>query len=300
MVTVATLSAAQPLALDLCTSCQLVWFDPKEYEALPPATPEVAVGKEAAQPARPMPPKAKLTLLPGGSGGTASGAKSYTLIPDSEVLPQRWKLIPLLLGMPVEQESSELSHRPVATWALAGTIVAVSLVAFVDLETAVQRFGLIPALALRYGAATFLTSFFLHGGFFHLLANVYFLLTFGDNVEDYLGPKRYVLLLLLAALVGDLFHISLDPRSTMPSIGASGGISGIIAFYALEFPQARLVVWVRLFWLRMSALTAAGLWVLLQIIGAFVQMAGASNVSSLAHLGGAAVGVGFYFVYRKL
>jgi membrane associated rhomboid family serine protease len=87
---------------------------------------------------------------------------------------------------------------------------------------------------------TFVTSFFLHAGIIHLAGNMYFLLAFGHAVENFLRPLRYLALIALAAFIGDLAHIALDPRSQTPCIGASGGIAGVITFYALNFPRMRL------------------------------------------------------------
>ncbi|MGH2435580.1 MAG: rhomboid family intramembrane serine protease, partial [bacterium] len=137
----------------------------------------------------------------------------------------------------------------------------------------------------------------------HLISNMYFLLVFGDNVEDFLGTGRYLALLLLAAVLGDLTHIALDPRQQIPLIGASGGISGIVLYYALKYPRAQLGILLRIWlyfrWIRMPAYAYVGIWVVLQMIGAQQQIAGITNVSALAHLGGAAVGLAFWVVTRN-
>jgi membrane associated rhomboid family serine protease len=176
--------------------------------------------------------------------------------------------------------------------------------AFPHLRDVVQRFGLIPAQAMRLGGLTFVRSFFLHAGIIHLVGNMYFLLVFGDNVEDFLRPLRYLALIVLAALVGDLAHVAIDPQSQIPCIGASGGIAGVITFYALNFPRAGLeflmrwaFVWFR--WIRLPAWSVFILWILFQIIGAIEQKAGISSVSSVAHLGGAAVGVVAWLLFKK-
>src|SRR5438132_4122517 len=131
-------------------------------------------------------------------------------------------------------------RRPVVTWFLARISITASVHAFFHLQEAVQLFGLIPAQPLRLRGLTFVTSFFLHTGVIHLIGNMYFLLVFGDNVENFLGPKRYIALIAIAAFVGDLGHIASAPNSTIPCIGASGGIAGVITFYALAFPQAKI------------------------------------------------------------
>jgi hypothetical protein len=105
---------------------------------------------------------------------------------------------------------------------------------------------------------------------------MYFLLAFGHAVENFLRPLRYLALIALAAFIGDLAHIALDPRSQTPCIGASGGIAGVITFYALNFPRMRLAflmrwgfVWFR--WIRLPAWFVFVLWILFQIIGTLEQ-----------------------------
>src|SRR5207247_4333523 len=119
-------------------------------------------------------------------------------------------------------------------------IICSSIIAFSHLHAVVSCFGLLPAQAARLGGFTFISSFFLHAGIIHLVGNMYFLFMFGDDVENFLRPSRYLALIALSAFVGDLAHITLDPRSQTPCIGASGGIAGVITFYALNFPRVRL------------------------------------------------------------
>jgi len=148
-----------------------------------------------------------------------------------------------------------------------------------------------------------LTSFLLHGGILHLVSNMYFLLVFGDNVEDALGKAGYLGLIVAAALVGDLLHVIFDPRPQIPVVGASGGISGVILYYALKFPRAALGILLRILfyfrWVSLPAYVYVGFWVLLQILGAFQQVAGVTNVSALAHLGGASVGAAAWLLTRN-
>ncbi len=160
---------------------------------------------------------------------------------------------------------------------------------------ATKEWGLSPADPVRAGGLTFLTSFFLHAGFLHLFVNAAFLAMFGDDAEDYLGHGKFLLLLVGATLTGDVVHLLLDPRVDMPLVGASGGISGVIAFYALQFPKARLVTMVRLgpivHWIRFRAATGFVIWLFLQAVGIYLQMGQLTLVSSLAHAGGAWFGV---------
>ena len=183
-------------------------------------------------------------------------------------------------------------------------ITVISLLAFTNLQQVVNDWGMIPAEWWRYGGVTFLSSFLLHAGWFHLVGNLYFLIVFGDNVEDYLGRWRMGLLLLVATVAGDLLHILSDSSSTVPCVGASGGISGIIVFYALQFPRARLGILFRYYvyfrWIRFPAWAALVIWILFQILGAYMQLQGLSDVSAMAHLGGAGVGLVAWLIWHRM
>jgi membrane associated rhomboid family serine protease len=285
---VAAKAGPRTLALDVCTCCHFVWFDPTEYAA----TPRPALEEPTTEAGR---------LLARWEAQLRSGTPAESEIADKYV-DKWWKWVPPVLGMPAERETAPLLLQPWVTWAVAAVITMVTFVAFFDLELAITRFGLIPAHFWRYAGLTFLTSFFLHGGLLHLLGNLYFLMVFGDNVEDFLGRSRYLWLVLLAALAGDALHIVIDPFSTMPSVGASGGISGVVAFYGLQFPRARLLILLRFLFfypLRITARTGLLLWILLQLVGVFFQLGGFTQVNHLAHLGGAAVGVAFWLRLRN-
>lgn len=201
-----------------------------------------------------------------------------------------WKQTPAVLGLPVEVDAPEQKSRPWVTWSLCLAILAVGLVTMLNLEFWVKEYGLVPAQAGRHHGLTFLTSFFLHAGFVHLLTNLYFLLIFGPKVEEFLGWPRYLLVIAGAAFAGDLLHITADPKASIPIIGASGGISGVLVFYALQFPRVRLGlmfrVWFEFRWIEFRAWVWLLIWLGLQLIGAAVQLARMSSVSSLAHLGG--------------
>lgn len=281
----------QAMRLDICPTCQFVWFDPDEFEALPAAPPPPVQLEDEV----PLPVREAIALYEIEERAKELEAAS----PPAEI----WKYVPACFGLPVECEVALLRRIPWVTWGTALAISLISLTAFSDLRSAISDFGLIPAQAFRDAGLTFLTSFFLHGGWFHLLVNLYFLLVFGDNVEDYLGSGRMLGLLVGAALLGDVIHVIALPTSTLPCVGASGGISGIITFYALKFPHARLrlllrIGWRPVRWIVFSAKTALLWWIALQVIGMIQQMAGMSNVSAAAHLGGAAAGFCLWLAWR--
>ena len=292
--------ASQKVRLDVCKSCQFIWFDPKELEQLPTRPqktsdeerlPEKVREQMAIRDVELVARKERLEDLTTVAGGGE-------LTPD-----EPWQWIPGVLGLPVECAGSRVSIFPWVTWGLAAVLVAVFGLTVNNHQEVIKTFGLIPAEAWRTGFSTSLSSFFLHAGLLHLLGNVYFLVIFGDNVEEYLGRFRYVLLLVLATLAGGVAHVVSDPGSETPCVGASGGISGVIVFYAMQFPQARLGIMFRYFvifrWFFMPAYVAMILWLLLQFLVAGMQIAGATNVSGLAHLGGAAVGVVVWLICRQ-
>lgn len=295
MINVA-LSGQAEMYVDVCKHCHFIWFDAHEVDTLVPRPPEpVAAEPELPQKAREMLAMAEVERL-------SKQAEGPDL--DSAAPEESWKQIAGFFGVPVEFDEPEEQLKPWATWLLSAVIVCVSLLAFVNLREVVQRFGLIPAEATRLGGLTFVTSFFLHAGIIHLAGNMYFLVAFGHAVENFLRPLRYLTLITLAAFIGDLAHIAFDPHSRTPCIGASGGIAGIIMFYALNFPRMRLAflmrygfVWFR--WIRLPAWFVFVLWFSFQIIGTFEQKAGVSSVSSAAHLGGAAVGLVAWVLWRK-
>src|SRR5213594_25723 len=293
MLEVALSDSAQ-VDVDVCQHCHFVWFDVHEMDTLAPRQ-FPAASPELPQQVRELIAMEKVKRIAEEARGTDV---------DSAPPNEGWKQIAAFLGFPVEFGAPEETRKPWATWLLSTAIICISVLAFLHLRDVVQRFGLIPAQATRLDGLTFVTSFFLHAGIIHLLGNMYFLLVFGDNVEQCLRPLRYLTLIALAAFIGDLAHIALDPRSQTPCIGASGGIAGVITFYALNFPRSRLeflmrwgFVWFH--WIRLPAWFVFILWILFQLIGALEQKAGISSVSSAAHLGGAAVGVVAWVLWRK-
>lgn len=290
MAEVAVKSTSQDVYLDVCTGCHFVWFDAAEYEILAHETkvpPKSSMSREAQEKLGEI----KIKQIE----EQAQVHKQMT----GQAPDQLWKYLPAIFGMPVEYDTGVLQRTPRVTWLLTLMISIISVFALSDLRNVVAQYGLIPADYGRYSGLTFLTSFFLHGGLLHLVGNMYFLLVFGDNVEDVLGGWRYLGLLFFAAFVGDIAHILADPSSPIPCIGASGGISGIIVFYAFKFPKARLGIFLYFRWVQLPAIVMVFLWILLQIYGVFQQTAGLSSVSSMAHLGGAAAGFLAYLMSRK-
>ena len=285
--------------IDVCRGCYFVWFDHRELESLPgnrTRPPQDRGRDEDAASMRRLPLEAREAVA---RARLETVKAQQAREAEADTAPEEWWHVLIgYLGVPIEYNDTPLQGRPWLTWLLTAAIAAVSLLAFRHLEAAVTNWGLVPAQFARHFGLTFITSFFLHGGFAHLLGNLYFLWIFGDNTEDVLGKGRYLLLIALAALAGDILHIVTQPDSTIPMIGASGGISGILAYYCLRFPRATIGMVIYFHWVRIPVWAMFGIWVVFQFIEAYRQHAGLSNVAAFAHLGGAAVGVLFWLLTR--
>ncbi len=300
MVEVADIPAksGRDLTLDMCDRCQVIWFDPGEFEDLPESAPEEK-NRELPQQARELMALHEVERIQREAEESETG---IGVSGPNEI----WKWIPGLLGMPVQYGAPAKKDLPWVTWGLGAVVAMIGLIALANLSEAARGFGYIPSEALRYGGMTVFTSFFIHGGLAHLAVNLYFFLTFGDNVEDFLGRRRYLILIGAATLGGAILHTLPDPRSIVPVIGASGGISGILAFYALTFPRSRVGLthwwyWVLSGgrWLCLPVWMIFAGWLILQLLGVWLQLGGWSNVSALAHLGGAAAGFLLWLVWRN-
>ncbi|AEJ62182.1 Rhomboid family protein [Spirochaeta thermophila DSM 6578] len=171
-----------------------------------------------------------------------------------------------------------------------------------EAELVVRRFGLTPAYVVGSGDpgvfVQFLTAMFLHGGWAHLFSNMLALYIFGDNVEDRLGSGRYLIFYLLSGIAASVVHIALFPHSTVPMVGASGAISGVLAAYVLMFPTARVITLIPVFFLplfvEIPALFYIGGWFVSQLLNGFATIVtgvGAfGGVAWWAHVGGFVAG----------
>lgn len=142
---------------------------------------------------------------------------------------------------------------------------------------------------------TLLTSMFMHGGIAHLLGNMWFLWIFGDNIEDDLGRLRYTLFYLLCGLIASLTHVLLNTTgdsAQMPSLGASGAISGVLGAYLVLHPQRRVTLLLFRFITQAPGYVAVGLWFAFQVINGMGLLGGKdAGVAYGAHIGGFVAGV---------
>ncbi len=201
------------------------------------------------------------------------------------------------------RDENPTARLPVVTVALIAVNALVFLVQAAaprGLEMAALRFGAVPydIVHLRAAAeaafpplATLLTSMFLHGSLFHLAGNMLYLWIFGNNIEDRLGPVRFVLFYLASGVAAALTHILFQPGSRVPMIGASGAIAGVLGAYLVLYPHARVKVFVFLiFYIDVVSIPAGlvlGLWFVMQLLN--VGMGG--GVAWFAHIGGFLTGI---------
>jgi membrane associated rhomboid family serine protease len=155
--------------------------------------------------------------------------------------------------------------------------------------------GLGPTLIPVY--FTLITSMFMHGGIVHIAGNMLYLWIFGDNIENALGHKRYLLFYLLCGIIASLSHVFatkfLGQNLLIPSLGASGAISGVLGAYILLFPRRRVTMFFVRFITHVSAFWAIGIWIVFQIISGLGMLGGSGTggVAYAAHLGGFLAGL---------
>ncbi len=193
------------------------------------------------------------------------------------------------------------NRTPYVSWALiAINIVVYLLYGFLDAPATMRVFdnwALIPAEVMSGEALhTFITAMFMHGGWMHLAGNMLFLWVFGDNLEDYLGHVGMLAFYLLCGVGASFAQIAIDPYSTIPNVGASGAIAGLMGGYLLLFPKARVdvafIIFVIIKVIPLPAWGVLGAWIGFQIVSGFVSIgATGGGVAYFAHIGGFIAGI---------
>ncbi len=197
------------------------------------------------------------------------------------------------------RDSLPSRNRPVVT----GWLIALNALVFLfelslgpeGRESFVHSFGMTPD---RFAWSTLLTSMFLHGGWLHLIGNMWFLWIYGDNVEDILGPWRYLVFYLACGMAAGLTHLAFNLDSSVPTVGASGAIAGVMGGYVRRFPHARIVTLLPLFifftTIELPAYVILLYWFAIQIFSGVGDSARAGvqegGVAWWAHAGGFVTG----------
>lgn len=190
-----------------------------------------------------------------------------------------------------------------------------SLGASGQLDAAIEVLGFVPRRFFGWeqaGGATLdpwrflplLTANFLHGGWLHIIGNMWFLGVFGDNVEDRLGHLRFVVFYVLCGACSMLVQGLVAPGSSVPAIGASGAIAGVLGAYLVLYPSARVRTLVLIFIVDLPAVVFLGLWFLTQLMNGTASLSptaaeAAAGVAWWAHIGGFVVGMGLCVLLRR-
>jgi membrane associated rhomboid family serine protease len=195
----------------------------------------------------------------------------------------------------------------VVTIALVGVNAAVFLhqqaLAPAPFEQFVRTWGLVPA---QFSVLAVFTSMFLHGGWMHVLGNMLYLWIFGDNVEDRMGHGRFLAFYLLCGVAAAMLQVAFSPGSSVPMVGASGAIAGVLGAYLVMFPHSRILTLVPIFVfvqiIEVPALYFLGFWFLLQLfggVGSLGRTADVGGVAFWAHAGGFLAGVVAVWFFRR-
>jgi membrane associated rhomboid family serine protease len=191
------------------------------------------------------------------------------------------------------------------------TIIAINALAWM-FEVALPRealpefllvYGMVPA---NFHASTLVTSMFLHGSWSHVIGNMWYLWIFGDNVEDRVGHGRFIVFYLLCGIAAAAGQVAVDPNSTLPTIGASGAIAGVMGAYFVLYPHSRvltLIPWIFLQIVELPAIVLLGFWFVMQLFSAgtiaMTTSSSGGGVAFAAHVVGFLAGMGGVFLFKK-
>ncbi len=215
-------------------------------------------------------------------------------------------------------DTNPRQRTPIVTWILIAACIAV-FIHQVQLtpeagQAFVYAYGMIPATLFGYSVlppevmqvspeVSVITSMFLHGGILHLAGNMLYLWIFGDNVEDAMGPVKFLLFYVICGIVAALTQAFISPESEIPMVGASGAISGVLGAYLFMYPRAGVQIFVflgiiiRVF--TVPAMIVLSLWFALQLASGVMTPPGEPGVAFWAHIGGFVAGVVLHRLFGK-
>ena len=270
---------------ELCRRCQLVWLPIEAFKAVPFLA------------------ERRLQTLPQSALEEIARVEARTIAADyerrfgqqispAEALP----LVPGLAGLPLEAEERSLTRNPWVTWSLAAVILIAGFWSLLEPQSA-RRFGIVATEIDRLAGAKLLTALFVHATVFQLVTNLYFLVFFGDNVEDFLGHSTFALLVFSGGIAGNVLHAVLGAATSAPLMGASGAVSAIVVFYACLLPQAELR-FIRLArWHSMPAVAGLMFWLLTKLLST-QGIFGRAEPSVWPYIGGVVTGAAFWLSLR--
>ena len=206
--------------------------------------------------------------------------------------------------LPLGDDDSTRRTFPIVTYGLIALNVLIFLVELSSGDAFINQWSFVPARFAAHPGTEFITIFssmFMHAGWLHLLGNMLYLFIFGDNVEDRLGHLRYLVFYLLCGIAATFAQYMFSLGSTIPNLGASGAIAGVLGAYIIMFPGARVRVLMGYAIVQMSAVIVIGFWIVLQVLSSLSAFTASSQTSGggvayMAHVGGFLAGIFLIFI----
>jgi membrane associated rhomboid family serine protease len=202
-----------------------------------------------------------------------------------------------------DDHDEQRATLPLVTYALIGLNVLVFVMQQQGGEAFLRTWAFVPANFIANPAANFITIFsamFMHANLVHILGNMAYLWSFGDNIEDRYGPLGFLLFYLVAGIAATIAQTVFNPASVIPNVGASGAIAGVIGGYLVLFPNGRIKLMTRGGIIFVPALLAIGVWIALQFIslaGSMSSTADTGGVAYMAHIGGFFTGAALALIF---
>ena len=216
------------------------------------------------------------------------------------------------------KDDNPTSGRPIVTYFLISLCILVFLIQLSSQSYRTGQlfysYGLIPSVLMGHDQlpmdlyavpafATIFSSMFMHGGFMHLIGNMLYMWIFADNIEDNLGPKKFIVFYLLSGIGAAMAQVLVDPSSQVPMVGASGAIGGVLGAYIINYPKAKVLVLIPLgfflFSQKIRALYVLGFWFILQFINSSMMSSQGGGVAYAAHIGGFISGMILILFFNK-
>ena len=216
------------------------------------------------------------------------------------------------------RDDNPTSRRPTITYFLIGLCVLVFLIQLTSQSYKTGQlfysYGLIPSVLMGHDQlpmdlyaipayATIFSSMFMHGGFMHLIGNMLYMWIFADNIEDNLGPKKFIIFYLISGIGAAMAQVLMDTHSQIPMVGASGAIGGVLGAYLINHPNARVLVLIPFGFfsqlIKIRALYVLGFWFVLQFINSSMMQSEGGGVAYAAHIGGFVSGMILILFFNK-
>ena len=206
--------------------------------------------------------------------------------------------------MPLEDDNSLRKAAPNVTYILIALNILFFLAELSGGEAFIKQWAFVPK---RFSEnpindiPTLFSSMFMHAGLMHLCGNMLYLWIFGDNIEDHLGKIKYLMLYLLSGIAATFSQYVFFPDSSVPNLGASGAIAGVLGAYILFFPGQKIKVLVGQSIVVMQSILVIGFWIIMQLLsgaGSLYSTQDDGGVAYMAHIGGFAAGLAVAFIFR--